>query len=149
MAGEALKINCDTCRSACCRKGIRIGLTNDERRFLEDGGTSFSVEMLPEDISPTIARGQHIKNFDVLTNAERLQNQRYALAERLRQEDLGGNTGFFTFESDCGYLGKRSDGSTYCQVYNDERRPEICTKFKAGSSRCYSMRLHAGIDSDD
>lgn len=143
---ERAPITCQNCTSACCRAGIHIALTEVDADFLKTGGTILGVDMHPNQINRIIGRGQPRKAGFDLTPRERRQKRLYDLAERLMAEDISGNTGMFTLESDCGHLGTKDDGTTFCKVHADPRRPLVCQRFKAGSHPCQSIRVKAGVD---
>lgn len=47
----------------------------------------------------------------------------------------------YKFESDCGNLVRTETGAGVCAVVDEDTRPGICSKFRAGDYGCMTLRL--------
>lgn len=116
---------CNTCTALCCKKGIRMPLSETEAEFMQRGGTELKEVSAPVGLSTRKVR--------FLPLLPRVESARV-----------------YELQTDCGYL--RTDpqtGQELCSAYKDPDRPEVCVAFKPGEYRCMVMRLHAGLDKPD
>lgn len=117
---------CADCNSACCQRGTIMQLTDDERRFFEEGGANI-----------------------VDTGTKTRAQEEAMLREQLGEKLFSGLYGIVSFApenplylllEDCPYLGEDVTGRSVCTVYDDPRKPEVCDDFEPGNTFCLEMR---------
>lgn len=116
---------CHSCNGACCRRATVVELTDNERDFLIEGGAKIANTGLP---TRSQAEVRIRKQLGVLANIvdsvmwSAPENPRYILLE------------------DCPYLDSQDGSFSACTVYDNPRKPAICSTFPAGSNQCRAMR---------
>lgn len=125
------RVNCGSCRGACCQKGTVIELNADEAAHIRRARTFLLpyFEAKPDVDWAKIMAGKTSGNI----RTQLMINQ---------AAELQPGNGYYQFVSDCGYLDKQN-GYT-CSDY--ENRPRICRVFKPGSPDCLKVRKIKGVD---
>lgn len=115
------EISCSDCQSACCKKGQTFTLNGAEVQFLRDGGSTFTQKGIASD-----RRFFHRSDAAEFRPIQNLPEEYY----------LGDHT--LTSEY-CGFVIEK-DGASRCSAYTDPRRPEVCSNFELGGSKCLYTR---------
>lgn len=109
--------SCATCPAACCRKNVRMPLTDNEVEFMRLGGTEL----------------------------ERLTSEQIR-GERIRRALGMAVTHDYRLATDCGYLVQDDKGQMSCIAHENEERPRICREFQENSYSCHVLRCRSGVE---
>lgn len=124
------EVACSNCVAACCMANTAMRLTAEELAFMEKAGTAITeIEPPPnpEPVNDSIADLLKFSGIVVVSHRPIPK-------------------GIYLLEEDCRYL-ETSGAFPQCRVYEDPDRPQVCQKFRVGSTACLEVRLLRDIDS--
>jgi Fe-S-cluster containining protein len=123
------EVGCHDCIGACCTRNTQLPLKRDEAEMLRGAGTWLHVLIRPEREGLPYPEPEDDYQKDLNAKAEKLAE----------------GVGLFMLDSNCVFLLPVEDGMAKCALFNDDRRPQVCSTFTAGSKGCVSVRLRRGI----